>query len=169
MASTTEPCPEAAAFEHAPSWYTAPVTDTSADRPKSLDPSGGWAAAMGLTIVKLDKDEVVIEWTVDERHRQPYGLVHGGVHCGVVETACSLGAGMNAQGAGVVGVENHTSFVRAVRDGKLRAVARPLHVGARAQLWEARIADEQDRLVATGRVRLFRVDAPSRGPRETRG
>jgi 1,4-dihydroxy-2-naphthoyl-CoA hydrolase len=114
---------------------------------------------MGLSIVKLEKDEVVIEWTVDGRHRQPYGLVHGGVHCGVVETACSLGAGMNSQGAAVVGVENHTSFVRAVRDGKLRATARPLHVGARAQLWEARIVDERDRLVATGRVRLLRVDA----------
>lgn len=114
---------------------------------------------MGLSIVKLEKDEVIIEWTVDGRHRQPYGLVHGGVHCGVVETACSLGAGMNAHGAGVVGVENHTSFVRAVREGTLRATARPLHVGARAQLWEARIVDERDRLVATGRVRLFRVEA----------
>jgi uncharacterized protein (TIGR00369 family) len=145
----------------APSCYTAAVAEGNVDLAKSLDPSGGWASAMGLTIVKLDKDECVIEWTVDERHRQPYGLVHGGVHCGVVETACSLGAGMNAQGAGVVGVENHTSFVRAVREGKLRASARPLHVGARAQLWEARIVDEQDRLVATGRVRLFRVDAPT--------
>ena len=135
------------------------VTDNSANPPKSFDPSGGWAAAMGLSIVKLDKDEVVIEWTVDDRHRQPFGLVHGGVHCGVVETACSLGAGMNTEGGGVVGVENHTSFVRAVRDGRLRATARPLHVGARAQLWEARVVDERDRLVATGRVRLFRVEA----------
>lgn len=135
------------------------MTDASRDAQKSLDLSGGWASAMGLSIVKLEKDEVIIEWTVDGRHRQPYGLVHGGVHCGVVETACSLGAGMNAEGAGVVGVENHTSFVRAVREGTLRATARPLHVGARAQLWEARIVDERDRLVATGRVRLFRVEA----------
>ena len=119
---------------------------------------------MGLSIVKLERDEVVIEWTIDDRHRQPYGLVHGGVHCGVVETACSLGAGMNAEGAGVVGVENHTSFVRAVRQGRLRATAHPLHVGARAQLWEATIVDEDDRLVATGRVRLFRVEAPVERP-----
>jgi uncharacterized protein (TIGR00369 family) len=118
---------------------------------------------MGLSIVKLDKDEVVIEWTVDDRHRQPYGLVHGGVHCGVVETACSLGAGMAGGGKPVVGVENHTSFLRPVREGRLRASARPLHVGSRAQLWEASIVDERDRLVATGRVRLFHIDAPA-GP-----
>jgi uncharacterized protein (TIGR00369 family) len=139
------------------------MTESSANSPKSPNPSGGWASAMGLSIVKLEKDEVVIEWTVDGRHLQPYGLVHGGVHCGVVETACSLGAGMNSEGAGVVGVENHTSFVRAVREGKLRATARPLHVGARAQLWEAQIVDERERLVATGRVRLLRVDAPRPG------
>ena len=117
---------------------------------------------MALTIVKLDKDEVVIEWTVDDRHRQPYGLVHGGVHSGVVETACSLGAGMNAKGQGVVGVENHTSFLRAVRDGTLRATARPIHIGARAQLWEATIVDERSRVVATGRVRLFHLDPAAR-------
>lgn len=126
-----------------------------------FDPSAGWAGAMGLSIVKLEKDEVVIEWTVDDRHKQPYGLVHGGVHCGVVETACSLGAGLNAGGRGVVGVENHTSFLRAVKEGRLRAAARPLHVGARAQFWEANIIDERGRLVATGRVRLFHVDRPA--------
>lgn len=116
---------------------------------------------MGLSITKLEKDEVVIEWTVDGRHLQPYGLVHGGVHCGVVESACSLGAGLNANGKGVVGVENHTSFLRAVRDGRLRATARPLHIGSRAQLWEANVVDERHRLVATGRVRLFHVDPPA--------
>jgi len=143
-----------------PSWYSAGVTPRDENPLKTLDPSRGWAAAMGLTIVKLEKDEVVIEWTVDERHLQPYGLVHGGVHSGVVESACSLGAGLNSNGKGVVGVENHTSFLRAVREGRLRASARPLHVGAREQLWEASIVDERDRLVATGRVRLFHVEAP---------
>src|ERR1051325_4174912 len=80
-----------------PPCYRAAVTEPGSGSPKSLDPSGGWAAAMGLSIVKLERDEVVIEWTIDDRHRQPYGLVHGSIHCGVVETACSLGAGMNAE------------------------------------------------------------------------
>ncbi len=112
---------------------------------------------MGLELVRIDADEVIVEWTVDERHCQPYGIVHGGVHTGVVETVCSLGAAFHAARSGqtVVGVENHTSFVRAVREGRLRAVGKPVHVGKRAQLWEATIVDERGRLVATGRVRLF--------------
>ncbi|HEX7672181.1 MAG TPA: PaaI family thioesterase [Polyangiaceae bacterium] len=129
----------------------------------ALDPTTGWAGAMGLNFVTISAEEVVVEWTIDGRHRQPYGIVHGGVHSGVIETVCSMGAAMHAgpRGQTVVGVENHTSFLRAVRGGRLRASAKPLHVGRRAQLWQAEITDEGGRLVATGRVRLFSQDAPS--------
>jgi uncharacterized protein (TIGR00369 family) len=118
---------------------------------------------MGLELVTVTAWEVVIEWTVDDRHLQPFGIVHGGVHSGVVETACSLGAGMAAAPRGqiVMGIENHTSFIRAVRGGRLRATAKPIHVGQRAQLWEATIVDEEQRVIATGRVRLFCQDGAS--------
>jgi uncharacterized protein (TIGR00369 family) len=86
--------------------------------------------------------------------------VHGGVHCGVVETLASVGAAVVAlpRGQRVVGLENSTSFVRAVSSGKLHAVARPVHRGRTTQVWEAWIRDEQDRLVAQGRVRLLCLD-----------
>ena len=126
----------------------------------------GWATAMGLEMVEMTPEQVVIEWTVDQRHRQPFGIVHGGVHCGVVETACSIGASLQAgpRGQTVVGIENHTSFLRAVREGRLRATARPIQVGGRAQLWEASIVDAEGRLVATGRLRLFCQDATGKRP-----
>jgi uncharacterized protein (TIGR00369 family) len=60
----------------------------------------------------------------------------------------------------VVGLENTTSFVRAVRAGtRLHAVAVPLTRGRKSQLWEGRILDEEDRLVAIGRVRLLCLPA----------
>ena len=58
----------------------------------------------------------------------------------------------------VVGVENHTSFIRPVREGRLSARAVPLHAGRRAQLWECSITDTAQRLVATGRLRVLCVD-----------
>ncbi len=134
--------------------------------PASLNKANiGWAKAMGLEIVSLGPEEAVLEWTVGPEHLQPYGIVHGGVHCGVIETLCSMAGAVRAapQGKNVVGVENHTSFVRAVRAGRLRAVARPIHVGQRAQLWQADITDEQNRVVATGRVRLFCIDPAKPG------
>src|SRR4051794_22557540 len=87
--------------------------------------STGWNGAMGLKLVKTTRDEVVAELTIGPQHLQPYGIVHGGVHAGVIEALTSIGAAVNVMPSGksVVGLENHTSFLRAVRGGKLRVVA----------------------------------------------
>ena len=54
-----------------------------------------------------------------------------------------------------VGLENHTSFIRAVRQGRVRAVARPITRGRTTPVWQCEVLDEQQRIVATGRVRLL--------------
>jgi uncharacterized protein (TIGR00369 family) len=121
----------------------------------------GWVSAMGIKLVRATRDEVVAEMEIGPQHRQAYGIVHGGVHCGIIETLASVGAALNAmpEGKSVVGLENHTSFLRAVRSGKLRAVAKPLTRGRRSHVWEGSVHDEQGRLVATGRVRLMVLEA----------
>ena len=120
----------------------------------------GWAPEMGISILKATPDEVTCEWEVTERHHQPDGIVHGGVHCGVIETLASIGAAVVAlpRGQRVVGLENSTSFVRAVRSGKLTGTARPVTRGRTTQVWEAWIRDPEGNLVAQGRVRLLCLD-----------
>ena len=118
----------------------------------------GWLQAMGITITKATADEVRAELTVGPEHLQGYGIVHGGVHCGLIESLASVGAALFAlpRGQHVVGLENNTSFIRAVRAGvKLRAIATPITRGQRTQVWESRVIDEDDRIVALGRVRLL--------------
>ena len=118
----------------------------------------GWLQAMGITITKATADEVRAEMTVGPEHLQGYGIVHGGVHCGIIESLASIGAALYAlpRSQSVVGLENNTSFIRAVRVGvRLRAVATPITRGQRTQVWESRVIDEDDRVVATGRVRLL--------------
>jgi len=117
----------------------------------------GWVKEMGITILKATPEEVTCELDVTDKHLQGYGIVHGGVHCGVVETLASIGAAMVAhpRGQRVVGLENCTSFIRAVRTGRLYAVARPVTRGRMTQVWEAWIRDGEDKLVAQGRVRLL--------------
>jgi uncharacterized protein (TIGR00369 family) len=122
----------------------------------------GWLQAMGVTITLATRDEVRAELTVGPEHLQGYGIVHGGVHCGLIESLASIGAALFAlpKGQSVVGLENNTSFIRAVRLGaKLRAVSTPITRGNRTQVWEARVIDEEDRTVATGRVRLLCLEA----------
>jgi 1,4-dihydroxy-2-naphthoyl-CoA hydrolase len=119
----------------------------------------GWVREMGVTILTATADEVTCAWEVAEKHLQGYGIVHGGVHGGVIETLASVGAALVAlpRGQRVVGLENTTSFIRAVRSGRLTGSARPVTRGRTTQVWEAWIRDEQGQLVAQGRVRLLCV------------
>jgi len=133
----------------------------SDDSATAMNRAPGWIREMGIVILTATADEVTCEWQVEEKHHQPDGIVHGGVHCGVVETLASIGAAVVARGRGqrVVGLENTTSFIRAVRSGTLTGSARPVTRGRTTQVWEAWIRDEQGRLVAQGRVRLLCLDA----------
>jgi uncharacterized protein (TIGR00369 family) len=121
---------------------------------------------LGMEVVSATAEEVVLQWDVEPRHHQPMGIVHGGVYCAAVETVCSIGAGIAARKrdpeATAVGLDNQTSFIRAVREGRLRAVATPLTRGRRSQLWQAEIRDDEERLVASGRVRLLVVSRAER-------
>jgi len=132
----------------------------SDDFVEALNRLPGWVREMGLRLLTATPDEVTCEWEVAEKHHQGYGIVHGGVHCGVIETLASVGAAVAAapRGQRVVGLENSTSFLRAVRSGTLRGLARPVTRGRTTQVWEGWIRDEQGNLVAQGRVRLLCLD-----------
>lgn len=102
---------------------------------------------------------------VDGRLHQAYGIVHGGVHAAIVETACSIGgaAATRADGSGVVGVSNRTDFLRAHRTGRLDVVAVPVHLGRRLHLWRVTITRADGKVVAEGQVRLAVVDPATLG------
>jgi len=125
-----------------------------------LNAMPGWVKEMGIVILTASPNEVTCEWEVSEKHHQGYGIVHGGVHSGVIETLASIGAAAVAhpRGQRVVGLENNTSFIRAVRSGKLHGLARPVTRGRSSQVWEVWIRDEKEQLVAQGRVRLLCMD-----------
>jgi uncharacterized protein (TIGR00369 family) len=115
---------------------------------------------MGFTFDEVGPDRVVLSWTVEPHHLQAYGIVHGGVHCAAVESSASVGAAMWFLDRGqVVGVSNHTNFLRASRAGeRLTATATPVHRGRSQQLWQVEITDTEQRLVARGEVRLQNLD-----------
>jgi 1,4-dihydroxy-2-naphthoyl-CoA hydrolase len=116
---------------------------------------GTFTSVMGLRYTEVTADRVCGEWLVEPRLHQPAGLQHGGVYCAVIESLASVGAGIWYRDRGtVVGVNNNTDFLRAVREGRLAGVAVPVHRGTLQQLWQVIVTDEQDRVVARGQVRL---------------
>lgn len=118
---------------------------------------GGFEVAIGLTFKRATPDEVECEVPVGPHLVQPYGLVHGGVYASIVETLASVGAALFAmpKGQTTVGLENTTSFLRAVRSGTLTGIARPLHRGRQTQVWEVEVRGDDGKLAATGRVRML--------------
>ena len=115
----------------------------------------GLIKLLGIRIEEASGDRVVLICPVTPDLHQPYGLVHGGVHATLAETAASVaGALWFGERGKVVGVSNHTDFLRAVREGGLRAEATPLSRGRTTQLWQVEISDDRGRLVAHAKVRL---------------
>jgi 1,4-dihydroxy-2-naphthoyl-CoA hydrolase len=115
----------------------------------------GFTGSIGLKVQEASGDKIVMRWKVEPTQWQPYGITHGGVYCTVVETVASVAGALWLAGEGqVVGVSNHTDFLRAVREGELTATGTPIHRGRLQQLWLVEVHDEQDRLVARGQVRL---------------
>jgi 1,4-dihydroxy-2-naphthoyl-CoA hydrolase len=122
----------------------------------------GFDAVLGFELVQADGDRVLGRLPVAPHLHQPYGIVHGGVWCSVVETAASVGGALWFGERGqVVGVSNHTNFLRAVREGVVEVEAVPVHRGRTQQLWQVTCTvsggDAHGKLVAQGQVRLANI------------
>ena len=116
---------------------------------------------LGIEIEPPGDDFLAGSMPVDQRTTQPFGLLHGGASVALAETLGSLtGQMMVAEGEMVVGLEINANHLKAVRSGRVRGVARPLHVGRRTQVWEIRISDEQDDLACVSRLTLAVVARP---------
>jgi uncharacterized protein (TIGR00369 family) len=121
-----------------------------------------WGQRLGLEMLEVTPERVLARLEAKPHHHQPYGILHGGVYCSIVEGVASYGAGVNARARGlrgVVGVSNHTDFLRSHSEGELLAEGRPVHEGRSQQLWEVKIRRASDqKLVARGQVRFHTLE-----------
>ena len=119
-------------------------------------PTRGLADRLGIEVIELSRERVVATMPVDDRTRQPFGILHGGASVALAETVASLGAVMNVdlEKSSAVGLEINANHLRAKRDGMVRATATPFHVGRSTQVWDVRIVDEEERPVCISRCTL---------------
>lgn len=122
----------------------------------------GFNREVGLRFDEITPDRVVASIEVSSTHHQPYGLVHGGIYCTLIEAAASTAGAYWAvtQGfAGAVGVSNTTDFLRSVRSGRLVVEVVPVQRGRRQQLWQGTVTRQSDgKAVARGQVRLHNLE-----------
>ncbi|MGZ4548129.1 MAG: PaaI family thioesterase [Blastococcus sp.] len=125
---------------------TAPPAWASQDKISPLDDK------LGIRITDFDPDRLVATMPV-EGNEQPYGLLHGGATCALMETigswAAALSAGPEKQ---VVGIELNTSYLRAATSGVVTAVCTPVRRGRTLMTFLIEISDDQGKPTASGRL-----------------
>jgi 1,4-dihydroxy-2-naphthoyl-CoA hydrolase len=116
---------------------------------------------LGVEVLEVTDDEIRGRIPVEDRIRQPYGIVHGGAMSAIAESLTSMGTarGVLAEGKIAMGQEINASFMRPIRDGHVNAVARVRRRGRTAWNWEVEITDDDGRLCALLRATIAVRDA----------
>jgi 1,4-dihydroxy-2-naphthoyl-CoA hydrolase len=110
---------------------------------------------LGMLVTEIGDDYLRGTMPVDERTRQPFGLLHGGASVALAESLGSLAGNLCIEISEMaVGLDINANHLRAVSSGVVTGTARPLHVGRSTQVWEIRIEDERARLVCISRLTL---------------
>jgi 1,4-dihydroxy-2-naphthoyl-CoA hydrolase len=113
---------------------------------------GNLCETLGMEILTAEMGHLQARMPVDQRTRQPFGLLHGGASVALAETLGSIGANMLAgPDRFAVGMEINANHLRAVRDGYVTGTAKLIHNGRSSQVWEIRICDDQDQLCCISR------------------
>ena len=122
---------------------------------------GTAGAHLGLEFLDIGDDFIRARGPGDHRTRQPYGILHGGVSVVLAETLGSCGAAHTAPpGCRVVGLDINANHIRAVSDGWVTGIARPVHIGRSTQVWAIELNDDQGRLTCVSRITMALMAAP---------
>ena len=133
-----------------PVWFNKEVKLTDL---QSLAP-GAMANHLGIEWVEIGTDFLKMKMPVDERTKQPYGLLHGGASCALAETVGSIGSHLVIDPSKYlcVGLEINANHISGARSGFVTAIATPLHIGGSTHVWDIKIHDDLNKLVCVCRL-----------------
>jgi 1,4-dihydroxy-2-naphthoyl-CoA hydrolase len=132
-------------------WKTRPTADAINNMgDKSM------STFLGIEIMDVGDDYLTARMPVDERTRQPYGILHGGASCVLAETLGSIAGAfcVDMQTQIVVGLEINANHLRPAKDGYVTGTVRPIHVGRTTHVWDIKITNEKGDLVCISRLTL---------------
>ncbi len=103
---------------------------------------------------EVGQDFLRMSMPVTDHVRQPYGILHGGASCALAETIGSVGSHLIIDSATqmCVGMEINANHIKSVREGRVFAIAKPVHVGNNSHVWDIRIANEKNQLICISRL-----------------
>jgi 1,4-dihydroxy-2-naphthoyl-CoA hydrolase len=123
---------------------------------QKMDISKTLISALGIELLKVENGLVVATMPVDDRTRQPFGLLHGGASVALAETVASIGsfALIDSKTEAAVGLEINANHIRGKKDGVVTATGTILHQGKTTMVWDIKIKDEEDKLICVSRCTM---------------
>jgi 1,4-dihydroxy-2-naphthoyl-CoA hydrolase len=130
-------------------WFTAPDIAALQHLGK-----GNMGEHLGMEFTSVTENSLHAKMPVDERTKQPYGLLHGGASAALAETLGSIASALviDPNKFMAVGLEINANHVRGVRNGYVHAHCTPLHIGASTHVWDIKIYDDREKLVCISRL-----------------
>lgn len=118
---------------------------------------------LGIRYTEVGDDYLKAVMPVDERTKQPAGILHGGASVALAETLGSTGANLvvDRNLKLCVGLEINANHIRAMREGEVTGIARALHIGSSTHVWEIKILDQDEKLVCVSRITMAVLDRSS--------
>jgi 1,4-dihydroxy-2-naphthoyl-CoA hydrolase len=140
-------------------WFQEVSLDSARERGR-----GTLLEQLGIELIEVGADVLKARMPVDQRTRQPAGVLHGGASVALAETLASWAATFCVDPAQhhCVGIEINANHVRPAADGWVYGTARPVNLGRTIQVWEVRIVNADDKLVCISRVTMAVLNVPSR-------
>ncbi|HTJ13141.1 MAG TPA: hotdog fold thioesterase [Dinghuibacter sp.] len=131
-------------------WFDPAVTLSDIQRMNART----MAEHLGIVYTAIGDNSLSATMPVDDRTRQPAGLLHGGASCVLAETLGSIASYLVIDPAHLqpVGLEINANHIRGVREGLVAGTATALHLGKTTHVWDIRIADERGSLVCISRL-----------------
>ena len=117
---------------------------------------GCMVETLGIQFTEIGPNYLKATMPVDQRTKQPMGLLHGGASVALAETMGSVGAALciDLKKQHPVGLEINANHLKAAREGIVTGVAEPVHLGKGTHVWSIRITNEEEQLVAISRITM---------------
>ncbi|WP_145857999.1 hotdog fold thioesterase [Pedobacter suwonensis] len=138
-------------------WFKNFTVDELNSRPKNH--LGG---LLDIRFTEIGEDFITGTMPVDERTHQPAGILHGGASVVLAETLGSIASYMciNPDKYVAVGLEVNANHLRPVKNGLVKGICKPLHIGAKTHVWEIKIYDERGKMNCISRLTVAIINKP---------
>lgn len=120
---------------------------------------GSMVEFLGIEFTGFGKDYLIAKMPVNEKTRQPFGLLHGGASVVLAETLGSVASNLVLEGKQIsVGLEVNANHIKSVKEGYVFGTAKAIHLGKKTHVWSIEIKDENNNMVCVSRLTAAVID-----------